>query len=155
MKLTTAQVVNDKDLVQAMVVCNPFVSQSQHIAMINGCYGEEGQYFVDTFKALAKRINEMPVAYQNRNGFDSMVYLHYFVGGSDIYITEKGLEEGAVPAYGFVVLNDDFEQLEVGYISLSDLSKYYHPGTKAVVSLDLFFEPVPFSSIISQKKMAA
>lgn len=155
MKLSTAQVVNDKDLAQAMVVCNPFLSQSQHIAMINNCYGEEGQYFVDKFKALAKLINEMPVTYQNRKGFDSMVYLHYFIGGSDFYITEKDIEGGVLQAYGYAVLNGDFEMAELGYISIADLSKYFNPGTKAVIELDLNFEPVVLSSIISQKKIAA
>ena len=57
---------------------------------------------------------EIPKLYkQDGKGKNAVCYLHYFVGGTDWYITEW---DRANEFYGFVVLNGDWQMAEFGYI---------------------------------------
>ena len=48
------------------------------------------------------------------------IYMHFFIGGSDWYITEF---DGDDTMFGYAILNDDTEMAEWGYVSLSELKK--------------------------------
>ncbi len=49
---------------------------------------------------------------------DKLIYLHFFIGGCDWYVAEF---DGEDIFWGFVILNDDFQNAEWGYISFSEL----------------------------------
>lgn len=49
---------------------------------------------------------------------DKIIYLHFFIGGCDWYISEY---DGTDRFFGFAILNDDFEMAEWGYISFKEL----------------------------------
>ena len=46
------------------------------------------------------------------------IYLHFFLGGSDWFISET---DGEDIMFGFCILNNDYEMAEWGYVSLSEL----------------------------------
>ena len=85
---------------------------------------EEKDFFKDMLEELTMHISKMPVAYeQDGLGDKTVVHLHYFYGGSDWYITEKDNREDTeqYQAFGFVVLNGDTQNAEMGYISIEEL----------------------------------
>ncbi len=98
---------------------------------------------------VEKLIASMPVTYeQDGAGDDAMVYLHYFFGGSDWYITEKDVLSGVSQAFGFTVLNGDMVFAELGYISIAEL-------TDCNVEFDLYFSPEKLGVIKQQLLSAA
>lgn len=69
-------------------------------------------------------IETMPHTYQQDGlGDKAKVFLHYFYGGSDWYITERDMSgKGTEQAFGFAVLNGDMEMAELGYISIDEIT---------------------------------
>jgi len=49
---------------------------------------------------------------------DKLVYLHFFIGGSDWFICEY---DGDDLFFGFAILNNDYQMAEWGYVSFSEL----------------------------------
>ncbi|MEI6619121.1 MAG: hypothetical protein WCO17_08355 [Betaproteobacteria bacterium] len=88
--------------------------------------GEEGLYFQETLEALAALIAGMPqTGDTDGEGDDAVVYLHYFMGNFDFWITERDMGDGSADlqqhqAFGFVNLGDP-DNAELGYISLPEL----------------------------------
>lgn len=159
MSTVVAKVVNDSELAKAFGVVSPFLGSVQKTVMLSNCYGQESDCFINTFNSLGKLIESMPVTYGNQKGLDSLVYLHYFIGGCDWYITEKDVEDGVSQAYGYSILNGDLEMAEFGYISISELKSIVHYAGEwrgdlrvpVYVELDLHFEPQTLRSILAKK----
>jgi len=79
--------------------------------------GEEKSYFKEVIKDLAKTFNTMPKTYeQDGKGNDAKIYLHYFYGNTDYYITEKDKLENQCQAFGLVSNEYGFE---LGYIDIT------------------------------------
>jgi len=113
----------------------PFFSAQQFACMVELSRGEEGEFFLQKFIDLAEQIKAMPVTYEQDGMADeAVVHLHYFMGGSHWYITEKDIEGGVRQAYGYAVLNGDDYCAESGYISIEEITFY---GAE----LDLHFTP--------------
>jgi len=49
---------------------------------------------------------------------DKLIYLHFFIGGSDWYIAEY---DGEDLFFGYAILNGDTEMAEWGYVSFREL----------------------------------
>lgn len=49
---------------------------------------------------------------------DKLIYLHFFIGGSDFYIAEY---DGEDLFWGFAILNNDYEMAEWDYISFTEM----------------------------------
>jgi len=82
--------------------------------------GEEKNYFIKLIDKMETKIETIPELYRTEEeGNDSMIGLHYFLGGSDWYVTELDKEERIL--FGYVILNEDTEMSEFGYISLNEL----------------------------------
>lgn len=63
---------------------------------------------------VVKAYQDIPKLYeQDGKGKNAVCYLHYFVGGTDWYITEWNRDN---EFYGYVCLNGDWEMAEFGYI---------------------------------------
>ena len=115
-----------------------FIGRDQLKAIKALAQGEEGKFFADIQAHWGQVIDSMPQTYQtDGKGDEAIAYLHYFIGGSDWYITEKDMEEDQLQAFGLASVGG---YPELGYISIQDLVKHN-------VEFDLFFEPQPLSII--------
>ena len=118
-----------------------FMSSDQRHAMLDMIKGEEGEYFVEVVNSLTKRIQEMPVTYAtDGQGGDAIVYLHYFRGSINAWVTERDVgvkfEDGTrddtqTQAFGRV---DMGHGSELGYIAINQLIEYG-------IELDLYWTP--------------
>jgi hypothetical protein len=99
----------------------------------------------EVMSRLEKTTNEMPKSYETENipSSNKKAYLHYFNSSSDWYIIEKDQENEQHQAFGWVILNGDFQNAEFGYISIEELKKN-------AVELDFFFEPTNIEKIKKQ-----
>jgi len=96
-----------------------FISRQQLNAIIRGCKGEEKEYFFDIAETLGKQFATMAKTYeQDGKGDDAIVYLHYFRGGMDWFITEKDMEDEQHQAFGMADIGYGGS---LGYISLNEL----------------------------------
>ncbi len=67
---------------------------------------------------------------------DKLIYLHFFIGGSDWYIAEY---DGHDLFFGYAILNGDEEMAEWGYISFGELKNIkIPPGIE--VDCDVFWK---------------
>ena len=66
------------------------------------------------------RLSRIPRLYETEHIplQEKLIHLHFFIGGCDWYVAEY---DGEDLFWGFVILNDDFQNAEWGYISLSEL----------------------------------
>ena len=115
-----------------------FMSVSQIQAINHGLMGEERQFFIDMMAQLQAHINAMPVTYeQDGLGDRAVVWLHYFKGSMDFYITEKDIDGGIDQAFGLADLGDGGE---LGYISIREL-------VENDVELDLYWTNCTLASL--------
>ena len=92
--------------------------------------GEDVENF-DYFENLIEGYREIPkLYYQDGKGKNAIVYLHYFSGGSDWYITE--LDKQTNEGYGYVILNGDTQNAEFGYMNLNEFAD-------SIVEVDLYW----------------
>lgn len=126
-------------------VIRHFLSQAQLTVLANCCRGEEGEFFLQAIISFAERISAMPVTYgQEGAGEQAIVYLHYFLGGSDWYITEKDVCGGVKQAFGYAIINGDDQMAELGYISIKEL-------VRCGAELDLYFTPRPLGEVMAER----
>ena len=66
------------------------------------------------------RLSKIPRLYETEHTplQEKLIHLHFFIGGCDWYVAEY---DGEDLFWGFAILNDDFQNAEWGYISLSEL----------------------------------
>jgi hypothetical protein len=69
-----------------------------------------------------KRLQQIPQLYETENIElkNKLIYLHFFIGGCDWYITEY---DGDDLFWGYAILNGDDQNAEWGYISFSELKR--------------------------------
>lgn len=122
---------------------SPFLSNRQLTAMLAliDPQSEEFAFFLGKLLDLAKLIEGMPKTYEQEGMGDlAVVHLHYFIAGSDWYITEKDVDGGVAQAFGYAILNGDRQCAELGYISIQELTAH---GAE----LDLYFSPCTLAEI--------
>lgn len=110
------------------------------------------------FKALKNALENVSSQYQDipnlyeqdGKGKEATIYLHAFNGASDWYITE--LDKETKEAFGFTVLDQDWPNAELGYISLNELfgQQDYKPGKSP--ELDLYWNTKTINDVIEAKK---
>ncbi len=126
------------DVNKVMPLLKKFIGKRQLSAVGMGIRGEEGQFFKDKMVEIANTIQNMPQTYgQDGMGDEAIVYLHYFMGGSDWYITEKDMEDEQLQAFGLADLGGGSE---LGYISIQEL-------IDSGVELDFYWEPKTIGEI--------
>ena len=133
---------------EALTVLQEFISRAQMRAMVDGCRGEEGDYFRAKLSEYGERIATMPKTYeQDGLGDAAIVHLHYFIGACDWYITERDVDtdgEGQIQAFGLANLGYG---AELGYISIKEII-----GCGA--ELDLHFTPRSLGGIKADAEAA-
>lgn len=154
MQATTAQAEAPTLLsrgIAAGLAIRHFLSRNQFLAVAFASdpkNSEEADFFLGKLIDLAQQIDTMPKTYeQDGKGDQAIVYLHYFLGGSDWYITEKDMNGGIKQAFGYAVLNGDDECAELGYISIQEITAY---GAE----LDFYFTPCTLGEIKSKRRQA-
>lgn len=116
----------------------PFMSGAQLQIMRRNCRGEESEFFILKLREYAARVDAMPKPYeQDGKGDQAIVYLHYFKGNMDFWITERDSSDQQAQAFGLADLGYGSE---LGYISIEEI-------TSAGVELDLHWTPRPISQI--------
>ena len=110
-----------------------FFSRGQYEAIAEFLRGEEGEAYYNLLMELATRIENMPRTYDtDGQGDKAKVYLHYFLGSIDSYITELDKSgNGTEQAFGYQDLGYGGE---LGYISIDEL-------VENGLELDLYWEP--------------
>jgi len=133
------------DAISALQTLRQFIGQSQLSAICEGCQGEEKQYFFDKAVEMADLVSNMPETYeQDGKGKQAVVFLHYFRGNMDWYITEKDCDpegEGQIQAFGMADLGYGGE---LGYISIQELILNN-------IELDMHFTPKTLAEIKASK----
>ncbi|MCA9422205.1 MAG: DUF2958 domain-containing protein [Nitrospira sp.] len=127
------------DVNAVMPILKQFIGKSQLAAFASGIRGEEKQFFIDKMLEIANTIQNMPQTYgQDGMGDKAVVYLHYFKGSADWYITERDMEDEQVQAFGLADLFGDGGEL--GYISIQEL-------IESGVELDFYWTPKTIGEI--------
>lgn len=95
----------------------------------------------DIIRNLKNIIEQIPGPYGQDGvpAYDKIVYLHYFYGNCDWYITERDEWGIQYQMFGYANLGDD-EMAEWGYVGVPELE-----GSR--VELDLFWKPCRFCDI--------
>lgn len=115
-----------------------FIGTAQRQVIGELCYSEEKQFFYGKFVALAEVVSSMPVTYgTDGQGDQAVVYLHYFTGSCDWYITERDVEAEQLQAFGMANLGYGGE---LGYISIVEL-------LQCGAELDLYWTPKKLAEI--------
>ena len=143
MNQAVAELIPVRTFLGDVEVLRPFMSETQRRAVLAFHKGEEGAFFEEKMRELAKRVSEMPMTHQTSDTSDAMVMLHYFYGNCHWYIIEKDVLEGVEETFGFAVLNGDMQCAELGYISVREL-------VENRVELDFHFKPQPLSEVKAQ-----
>ena len=90
-------------------------------------------------KPTRKELNAIPRLYSTENitAKDKIIRMHFFLGSSDWLAVEF---DGEDLFFGYVSLNDDKENAEWGYFSLSELADINFLGFQ--IDRDLYWQPV-------------
>ena len=75
---------------------------------------------------------------------DKLIYLHFFIGGCDWYISEF---DGDDLFFGYAILNVDTDNSEWGYISFAELKSICIHGIEIDCELEELWPPKPASQI--------
>jgi hypothetical protein len=124
--------MNDLKKLQAEApMISKFVSNSQLTTIVmNAVSGDEREFFIEKGLEMAEIFKTMPKSYeQDGKGDDAIVYLHYFRGNADMYITERDMGDSATQkeiteqyqAFGYADLGMGCPEL--GYISIEELKE--------------------------------
>lgn len=149
MKLTLTQASQAADDLMTLINFMP-ISQRQCIR--DGLRGEEQTFFAEKLREYAQRVTDMPKTGEALKNLEAVVYLHYFRGSTDAWITEKDVGDGtsderqhqafgAVNLYGTglriaTIEGQDYlsGDAELGYVSIAEL-------IENGVELDLHWTP--------------
>mgnify|MGYP001557854166 CR=1 FL=1 len=105
---------------------------------------QKSEELVSVVGSITDNIFKCPPLYsQDGLGKQAIVYMHYFIGGADIWISEvdKETKEG----FGYTILNGDTEMAEFGYTSISEII-----STKQG-EMDLYWTPKTFEEALKNK----
>lgn len=95
-------------------------------------------------KPSPEELARLPKIYETERipAQEKIIHMHFFIGGSDWYIAEF---DGEDTFFCFAVLNDDLDNAEWGYASLSEMESISVHGIE--IDRDLHWQPVPAGTI--------
>lgn len=127
--------VSQADFNEAILKLNGFIGKAQADTVKELARGEEGEFYRRKMVELAGIIGQTPAIYeQDDKGDDAVVYLHYFGGSCDFYITEVGQPNESSDGIISFGLADLGYGAELGYIQIDEL-------VSNNLELDFHFEP--------------
>lgn len=97
-----------------------------------------------------ERLSKIPKLYETEDipTSDTIVHLHFFIGGCDWYATEF---DGTDTFFGFTILNQDHINSEWGYFSFKELQSIKMGFVEIDCELEVHFEPQKASGIANIK----
>lgn len=99
---------------------------------------EEAEYFVQKLQELEHLFESMPRVYeQEEKGDNAVIYLHYFRGNQDAWITERDTTDEQLQAFGLIDLGMG---PEIGYIPIKTLIENNF-------ELDLYWQPITLKEL--------
>jgi hypothetical protein len=110
-----------------------FLPPSQYKLMM-----ETPAAFEKVFKRLNDSVAKIPDLYATDDLPLHPLNLHYFLGGSDWYLSEYSKAEDIF--FGYVILNNDLNNSEWGYVSRPELISLEFPERFLMINLDLYCE---------------
>ena len=136
----------NKQLIENLV---GFVGKNQLTVLKSLMRGEEGEWFKAKLEEVGSVIATMPKTYeQDGKGDEAIVYLHYFTGGCDWWVTEKDAGSsddkpgtGQEQAFGLVDLGYG---AELGYISLVEV-------LENGAEIDLHWTPITLAEVKAKR----
>jgi hypothetical protein len=138
----STEYMNEQDVPEKLIRFSKealkFVPKTQ-VSVVNASLEE----FQEVIKNINRIVAEMPLLYAQDGKKNPVVYLHYFHGDQDWYITEKDSEDRQLQAFGNANLGYGGEW---GYINIEDFVKSLR------VELDFHFEPTPFQQLQTEKQ---
>lgn len=92
------------------------------------------------------RLDQIPRLYKTDHIplHDKLIYLHFFIGGSDWYVAEY---DGDEIFFGYVILNGDYQCSEWGYFSFSELKDVKVGLVEVDCELEEYWDIKQFSDI--------
>jgi len=95
------------------------------------------------------RLDQIPRLYETEHMAteDKLLYLHFFIGGSDWYVAEF---DGDDTFFGFVILNGDLACAEWGYFAFSELKEVKVGLVEVDCELEEYWEVRAFREILSK-----
>lgn len=108
--------------------------------------GEEGALFTAKLAEVQAVIDSMPEIYgQDGKGREAIIYLHYFGGCFDGWVTEKDIdsEEGQIQAFGYASFAGK-DNAECGYLGIKEYIST--PG----IELDLYWTPKTVREVLGE-----
>ena len=93
-----------------------------------------------------ERLSRIPRLYETERipAPNKIIYLHFFISGSDWYIAEY---DGEDLFFGYAILNGDWQNAEWGYVSYSELRSIIVAGIEVDCELEEHWKPKPFSEV--------
>jgi hypothetical protein len=97
-------------------------------------------------KPTEKELKKIPAFYSNEKTppEETMIHMHFFIGGCDWYCSEYSSEEQMF--FAFAILNSDLMNAEWGYVSMRELCEI-KVGGFLEVDRDLHFKPTKTKDI--------
>lgn len=127
-------ITNQTQATAAFKQLRRFIGPAQIEAMADVCRTEEKEFMYAKLGEVLKTIQDMPKTYETDGQYKkAVVYLHYFLNGSDWYITERDMETEQLQAFGLANL---WHGGEYGYINIVEI-------VAAGAELDLYWTPKP------------
>ena len=89
-------------------------------------------------------LNQIPRLYTTEHVQlrEKVIHMHFFIGGCDWFVSEY---DGEDLFFGYAVLNDDMQNAEWGYFTLSELKDINIHGLE--IDCDLYWKPMPAGEI--------
>lgn len=128
------------DALDDLVDIQYFVPKKQAIYLIQSLSNnsESVEWAKDAISSISSIVKNMPRLYETEEqGDDAIVYLHYFSGSADFFITEKDNSPEQNRAFGLAKC----PETELGYISIADLIE------SNLVELDLHWTPQSLKNV--------
>jgi hypothetical protein len=111
-----------------------FIGGYQYVNLNHLLKLPDADFYADRILSIAETVDNMPLPYETDGQGDKiLVYLHYFKGGCDWYITERDSSEEQIKSFGRADLGYG---PELGYISIQEL-------IENGAALDLHWRPKP------------
>lgn len=108
----------------------------------------DSEEFDEAVKSMNSLVEKLPYLGKTDMKRIHPVFLHYFVGGSDWYITEWDRKD---LFFGYAILNGDYEMSEWGYISRDEILSLEFPQKFLMVNLDLYCTDVSIEAALFRK----
>lgn len=104
---------------EELEICRKIIPANQYAYTLELTQGEEGDFYKQKLKDIAKITHKMTTNDElvNEDGSHNVAF-HYFVGNSDFYISQL-YPDGT--AFGYTILNGDLEMAEWGYQNISEI----------------------------------